>query len=322
MTTPHHPRSTVRRVTLLAASALLVSMPALACRDDGASDDAADERRVVTLDEFAGLAALTIGVTPVHVDAVFGYSTAAAVFDHLGVDTGTAGTDGVDLESVAALRPTDIIGVSIPTTAAAEPDLDEIAPTTVIEYTSTWQEQLTATGAALDEADAAAEVIADVEQAIAELKGDLQAAGKAGTTVSIIGANSGELFALSRTGAVGSLLTQLGLGRPPAQDVDTEPTNPFVPMSPEELGDHDADVVVVLSGGAYPLDEVTGSPLWDTLGAVQNDAVAPVAAEPWFSPNAYGVNWILDDLRAILLGDGAVGTNADAVARWTALTAP
>jgi iron complex transport system substrate-binding protein len=293
-----------------------------ACGDGSTAGDTtarSGSRRVVALDEFAGLAALSVGVTPVQIDAVFGYATASAVFDHLGVPTGTAGVDGVDLEAVAALMPTDIIGVSIPTTASAEPDLDDIAPTTVIEYTATWQDQLRTVGEALGRVGEAEDVTTRVEASITTLKADLTAAGLNGTTISIVG-YADQLFALSRTGTVGSLLAQLGLGRPALQDIDTEPTNPFIPMSAEQLTDHDADVVIVLSGAAYPTEPLTESPLWNSLGAVKTDSIALVAAEPWFSANAYGVSWIVDDLRAILLGDGDVGTDADAVERWTSFS--
>jgi iron complex transport system substrate-binding protein len=314
--TPSHWRQRRRRASV---GLLVLSTLVAACGDDSAGGDttrATVTRRVIALDEFAGLAALTVGITPVHVDTVFGYATASDVFDHLGVTTGTAGTDGVDLEAVAALTPTEIIGVSIPTTASAEVNLDELAPTTVIEYTATWQDQLRTVGQALGRVDQAAAVIARVEESIAALKADLAAAGRDGTTVSIVGYRDG-LFALSRTGAVGSLLTQLGLDRPAPQDVDTEPTNPFVALAAEQLTDHDADVFIVLSGSAYPTEPLTESPLWNTLEAVQNDSTALVAAEPWFSANAYGVDWIVDDLRAILLDEGDVGTDSDAVDRWT-----
>lgn len=119
-------------------------------------------------------------------------------------------------------------------------------------------------------------MIVRVEESIAVLKADLVAAGRYGTTVSVVGSNADDLFALSRTGAVGSLLTQLGLGRPAPQDIDTEPTNPFVPMSAEQLADHDANVIIVLNGAAYPTEPITGLPLSDTLEAVENDSTARV----------------------------------------------
>jgi ABC-type Fe3+-citrate transport system substrate-binding protein len=163
-----------RRVTV---GLLSLSILASACGNDPTAGDTvppAETRRLVALDEFSGLAALSVGVTPVQIDTVFGYTTASDVFNHLGVTTGTAGTDGVDLEAVAALTPTDIIGVSIPTTASAEPNLDEIAPTTVIEYTATWQDQLRTVGEALGRVDEAEDVIARVEASISTLKTDIQ----------------------------------------------------------------------------------------------------------------------------------------------------
>lgn len=276
---------------------------------------------VVALDEFAGLSALALGVKPASVFLTFGYASAKAVFDFAGVQTTPAAPDGVNLESVAALKPTTIIGISIPTTAAAQETLNVIAPTTVIEYTASWQDQLKVTGAALGRAEAAATLTSRLEGAVTRLKADLAGAGKAGQIVSVIGALELDTFALSRTGLVGSILEQVGLKRPAAQDIATEPTNPFITISAERLNDHDADVIVLLSGGTYTPDALTASALWSTLGAVKANRVVNVVAELWFSSNAFGVDWIVRDVRAALLGDGEVATEADVVSRWQAFAA-
>lgn len=284
----------------------------------GASGSA--EPAVVALDEFAGLSALSLGVKPASVFLTFSYASAKAVFDFAGVPTTAAAPDGVNLESVVALKPSAIIGVSIPTTAAVQDKLNAIAPTTVLEYTASWQEQLRATGAAIGRQDAAEAINARIERTITALKDELASAGKAGQTVSVIGALGSDAFALSRTGSVGSLIEQLGLRRPPAQDVATEATNPFIPISAERLEDHNADLIFLLSGGAYAADALTGSALWPTLGAVKAQQVISVVAELWFSSNAFGIDWIARDVRAALLADGAIATDADVVSRWQAFT--
>jgi iron complex transport system substrate-binding protein len=276
---------------------------------------------VAALDEFAGLSALALGVKPASVFLTFGYTSAKAVFDFAGVQTTPAAPDGVNLESVAALKPTTIIGISIPTTAAAQEKLNLIAPTTVIEYTASWQDQLKVTGATLGRAEAAATLTSQLDGAVTRLKADLAGAGKAGQLVSVISALELDIFALSRTGLVGSMLEQVGLKRPPVQDVATEATNPFIPISAEKIGDHDADTIFLLSGGAYNTDALTASALWTTLGAVKANRIVNVVAELWFSSNAFGLDWIVRDVRAALLDDGAVATEADVVSRWQVFTA-
>ncbi len=276
---------------------------------------------LVALDEFAGLSALALGVKPASVFLTFGYASAKTVFDFVGVSTMLAAPGDVNLESVAALKPTTIIGISIPTTVAAQEKLNVIAPTTVIEYTASWQDQLKMTGATLGRAEAAAILTSRLDGAVTKLKADLSSAGKAGQTVSVIGARELDTFALSRTGMVGSMLEQVGLQRPPVQDVATEATNPFILISAEKVGDHDADTIFLLSGGAYTTDALTTSALWPTLDAVKANQVFNVVAELWFSSNAFGLDWIVRDVRAALLGDGAVATEADIVSRWQAFTA-
>lgn len=272
---------------------------------------------VVALDEFAGLSTLSLGIAPARVFLTFGYSSAKAVFDSAGVPTTPAAPDGVNLEAVAALKPEVIIGVSLPTTVAVEDKLNVIAPTTVIEYTASWQKQTRVTGAAVGRSEAADALIGRLDGSVAALTSDLSRSDAAGQTVSVIGVWGGsDMFALSRTGLVGSILDQVGLKRPAVQDVVTEPTSPFITMSFEQLEKHDADLIFLLSGGAYQSDTLTSSALWSTLGAVKANRVFNVVAELWLSSNAFSVDWIVRDVRAALLNDGTVAAGADVVSRW------
>lgn len=275
---------------------------------------------VVALDEFAGLSALSLGIAPARVFLTFGYSSAKAVFDFAGVSTTPAAPDGVNLEAVATLKPEVIVGVSLPTTVAVEDKLNVIAPTTVIEYTASWQEQTKTTGAAVGRLEAADALIRRLEGAIAALKSDLSQSGAAGQTVSVIGVRESSVFALSRTGLVGSILDQVGLKRPAVQDVVTEPTSPFITISFEQLEQHDADLIFLMSGGAYQSDTLTSSALWSTLDAVKANKVFNVVAELWLSSNAFSVDWIVRDVRAALLNDGSVAAESDVVSRWQAFT--
>ncbi|GIV93214.1 MAG: ABC transporter substrate-binding protein [Chloroflexus sp.] len=276
---------------------------------------------VVALDEFAGLSILALGVKPASVFLTFGYASAKAVFDSAGVHTVPASRDGVNLEAVTALEPETILGISIPTTVTAREKLELIAPTTVIEYTASWQDQLKVTGTAVGRAETATALINRIERGLTTLKTDLSSAGKAGQTISVIGTIAGNSFALSRTGSAGSILEQVGLQRPAAQNIATEPTNPFITISVERLNDHDADVIFLLSGGAYNPDGLIASTLWSTLGAVKANRVVNVVAELWLSSNAFSVDWIVQDVRAALLGDGTVATEADVVNRWQTFVA-
>lgn len=275
--------------------------------NDATGDSSPDEnagaglpdRMVVALDEFAAVHALTIGVEPDVVFTVFGYESTTPILGDRDIHTVEYGSE-LDLEAVAAAAPDVIFGVSLPTTASARAELEQIAPTTIIDYTAGWDEQLASVAEALGAEDAAREVrdrIAERTQALAE---DLAAEGLDGTVTSVIGDNGG-FFSPPSSTAVGSILAEVGLDRPAAQHEATESTSPFALFAPETFTDHDGEQLFLLSGGPYQTEGLRSSPLWSQLRAVQDDAVSEVSGEMWLGPSAFSVAWVLDDVRAVLL---------------------
>lgn len=273
---------------------------------------------VVALDDFAALAALSLGVTPDLALDTFGYESTVAVLQAEGVGTQPYGAE-LNLEAVAAADPDVIIGVSLPTTVGVQDQLDAIATTTIVEYTATWQDQLRDVGTALGVPDRADELIARVEEQSADLATDLEDAGLAGDTVSILADLDG-LFSPPLDTGVGSVLEGVGLDRPEAQKAPTQADAPFLQFSEEELPAQDADHIVILSGGAYRTEGLTGSPLWGTLAGVQSGDVHEVSAEVWFSSSAFGTSWVLDDLRRILLDETEPKVPADAAEQFAQFT--
>ncbi len=309
------------RTALCAAGLLVLS----GCGSDDASagasatgGTAADDQVVVALDDFAALHALTLGVEPDLVLEVFEYESTSAVFDDLGLQTQPYGSE-LDLETVAGAAPDVILGVSIPTTASAESRLDAIAPTTVVDYAAGWDEQLASVAEALGREDRAEEIRQGLEDATADLAADLDAAGLAGSVTSVV-ADNGGFFSPPAATAVGSVLAEVGLVRPPAQEAAGDPASPFVPFTAETLPDHDGDALFLLSGGPYITGALTGSPLWTGLRAVQAGAVHEVSGEVWLSASAFSVDWVLDDLRAVLLDGAEPAAPAEAAARFAEFT--
>jgi iron complex transport system substrate-binding protein len=276
------------------------------------SSDATDQV-VLALDDFAALHALTLGIEPDTVYEVFDYEATSEIFDDLGLETRPYGSE-LDVEAVAALEPDVILGVSIPTTVAVEDQLRDIAPTTVLDYTAGWEEQLDTAAAALGREDDAERVRDRVAEHTDELAGELRDAGLTDTVVSVVGDNGG-FFSPPTTTALGSALDSVGLARPPAQQQAGDAASPFVVFGAEALADHDGEHLFLLSGGPYLTEGLTGSPLWPGLRAVAAGTVAEVSGEMWLAPSAFSVVWILDDLRAVLLEQGAAAAAADAPAR-------
>ncbi|WP_409329064.1 ABC transporter substrate-binding protein [Trujillonella humicola] len=310
-----------RRTRAAASLAGLVLLASCSSGSDGDGEVAASgatagggDQVVVALDDFAALHALSLGTEPDVVLEVFEYESTSAIFDDLGLTTQPYGSE-LDVEAVAALEPDVIIGVSIPTTAAAEAQLEAIAPTTVVDYTAGWEEQLAVVAEALGREDEAAAVQQRVEDSADDLAAALEDAGRGGAVVSVVGDNGG-FFSPPGSTAVGSVLSGVGLTRPPAQEASGDATSPFVLFTAETLPDHDGDAIFLLSGGPYATGGLTGSPLWPTLGAVTAGAVAEVSGEMWLAPSAFSVTWVLDDVRAALLGEGEVASAADAPGRF------
>lgn len=294
---------------------LLLPVLVAGCRQapTAATPAEAEEPVVVALDDFAALGALAVGVTPDLAFDAFEYESTRAVLADQGVQTEPYGSE-VNLERVAAARPDVILGVSLPTTAEAEEELDAVAPTTVIDYTATWDEQLREVAAALGREAEAEQLVARLERDAEDLRADLAGAGLDGAVTSVLAARE-TLFSPPAGSGVGSVLTSAGLARPPAQEVAVDPTSPFIAISPELLADHDGDVVFLLSGGAYDPAGLTGSPLWPRLGAVQAGEVHEVSAEVWLSGTPFGIDWVLRDLRATLLDDEPAAVAEDAPER-------
>ncbi len=312
-----------RTRTALCAAGLLV-LSGCGSGDDasaGASTSGAtpaDDRVVVALDDFAALHALTLGVEPDLVLEVFEYESTSAVFDDLGLQTRPYGSE-LDLETVAGAAPDLVVGVSIPTTVSAEAQLDAIAPTTVVDYTAGWDEQLASVAEALGAEDRAAEIRQRLEDATADLAADVGAAGLTGSVTSVVGDNGG-FFSPPAATAVGSVLADVGLARPAVQEAAGDPASPFVTFSAETLPDQDGDTLFLLSGGPYGTEALTGSPLWAGLRAVQAGAVHEVSGEVWLSASAFSVDWVLDDLRAVLLDGAEPAAPAEAAARFAEFT--
>lgn len=313
------PATAVRLTGAVALVALLAACAAPAPAEEPPAGPPAGNADpvVVALDEFAAANALSLGIEPDLALDVFGYATTAAVLADAGVPTEPYGAE-LSLEQILGAQPDLIIGVSIPSTAAREAELVRIAPTTVLDYTDTWQEQLAATAAALGVPERASALRVRIEADAADLATDLAAAGLAGAPVSVLGHLEGT-FSPPPATAAGAVLADAGLTRPAAQQQTGTPDSPFVSIADETLLGHDADTVYLLGGSQYSPGPLIANPLWPRL--IDASQVYEVSGETWLGSSAFTVDWILRDLRATLLDGDQPATDADAVARFRAFAA-
>ena len=146
----------------------------------------------------------------------------------------TVNAGGRSVEAVAADRPSAIVGVSIPTFVEAVDQYEAIAPTNVVDFTLGWEEQLDAVASAFGRGDEANRQV-NAASAVAHLRADVEAAGRAGTSVSVLAGSAGGPFAIPSSGSVGEVLTDIGVTRPAAQQAAVEATAPFIPRTRRSL---------------------------------------------------------------------------------------
>ncbi|SFP96293.1 iron complex transport system substrate-binding protein [Geodermatophilus dictyosporus] len=174
------------------------------------------------------------------------------------------------LEAVAALEPDLILDTRSDGTQERYDQLRQIAPTVGVpegadQYRTTWQQQLELVGQALGRTEEAEQLRTDLEQGFTDA-----AAANAdfdGTEVAV-GAYTAEGFgAYVRGDTRVDFVEALGFSNKPAiQDLAGESF--FVPVSDEQVDLLDAPLTVVFPIFVDPA-QLTGNPVWQTLGSVQ-----------------------------------------------------
>ncbi|GHG94978.1 ABC transporter substrate-binding protein [Streptomyces rubradiris] len=263
-------------------------------------------KKVVTLSEPTLDAALALGVEPVGATAGRGQK---------GVSTYLAGKAGkaqvvatvaeADMEKVAALRP-DLILLDETTAVKTQVSkLESIAPTVVTaKLNEDWKKAFTATADALDKESEAQKIISGFDADLAAAKKKLGA--NAGASVSVVRWQNGAPSAVGRgVGHVGSTLSDLGLGRPAAQQ--GVGSGHSEPVSLEKLSAIDADWLVLgtlgdKADGEKAYAEAKKVPNFGKLKAERNGHVIVVQGSAWNSAGGpLAARIVLDDLTKALV---------------------
>jgi iron complex transport system substrate-binding protein len=269
-----------------------------------ASTEAVDlpERIVALAEEFLLADLLALGVRPVA-------STSNTPDGFLGIDPQR--TDGIEpifspefnLERLASLRP-DLLLVT-PSYLALDvvslDDLERIAPTIVIGTADDdWRAALLATGEALDLADRAADLVADVDARLSSAASTL-----GGRSLSVVSVSPGPLVRAYTDGrtTLTEVLAELGVEFRPDDTTPGADDNGRVTLSLEQLALLDADALVLLQSDAVPgesdaLAEVSSAALWQNLPAVSSGVV--IELDRLAYPGAVGLADFVDDLVTAL----------------------
>ncbi|YAF94162.1 MAG: iron-siderophore ABC transporter substrate-binding protein [Nodularia sp. CChRGM 3473] len=185
------------------------------------------------------------------------------------------------------------------------PLLSQIAPVVIVPYKDAvlnWKEGFNFIAEAFGKEAAAQQALNHYYQRIEELKKflgdryqnqDISIAGSAGST----------MFAFTKASFAGSILRDLELQRPKAQNIVT-PNGAIYNISEERLEQVDGDILFFLNfgyEGRSAFERLRQKPLWNTIKAVQKNQVYLVDGYTWTGSNLLAADAIIDDLYKYLV---------------------
>ncbi|MFJ4705321.1 ABC transporter substrate-binding protein [Streptomyces anulatus] len=259
---------------------------------NGDVDVPASPKRVVVLDSGELDSAITLGVRPVGAthsaseDAFPTYLPASETKDI----TPVGEIANANLESVAALKP-DLILTSKVRDGERYDELSKIAPTVMTEATgSAWKENFQVHAEALGKQAEAKKVLATYDTQVAKVTEALGGKEKAAATdVNFVRFVEGaEIRIYGKQNYIGSLLADIGTGRPPITDKAKDGFS--YDVSPEKIDLADADVIFTSTygdPGKAGTTKTMNSGLWKGLKATKNDKVFKVDDRLWIAGIGY-----------------------------------
>lgn len=260
--------------------------------------------RVVTLDDRTLEAALAVG-TPV-VGAVGRYQDQLVppAFEDLAEDVEAVGVQA-NLEAIAGLEPDLILGQGY-AVEEVEEELRQLAPVVILEYweddsytTTQWKEHFRRVAAALGRRERAEEELRRLDRAVERFREDFPG-DPAEVALSVVQMQPEEWLYFTSISFCGEMVDRLGFSRPePQRASDTD----RVYLSYEKLTLADGDAIVLTAealeeGVTEKVEEVTSSPLWQSLEAVKEGDVHRVDGFLWLTAGSVpGGLAIIEDLR-------------------------
>ena len=266
--------------------------------------------RVVTLalPALANLIALDIKpIGTVTYDAFAGIEIQPYLKDKVDRIEWVGSTSQPSLEKLTQLKPDLILGVKN-LHEQIYPQLSQLAPTVLFEIgaRSNWKQLVLEVATTLDQAPVAEQLLQAYSSRVDELRKKLGEKGLQ-KEVSIAYALGGDIYSEARNSFSGSILEDIGLPRPLAQDT-VVPANGRLIFSQECIETIDGDVLFVPRSGNeldQDQDELMQKPLWQTLKVVQQGNVYRVNLWDWTGRDILAAHEVLNDLFKYLVNGEA-----------------
>ncbi|MCF7553731.1 ABC transporter substrate-binding protein [Pseudonocardia sp. WMMC193] len=269
----------------------------------------AQPRTVVAVDELAGLAALSHGITPAVVYTAAGDKGAQAVLTGAGVELAEVAVAGLPSTEELAARGPDLIVGTGPQGAVgtAYAEVSKLAPTIVLPVSGDWREMTTKVGELLGDPDGAARQIAGTEARLKEA-----AASSNGRVLSLLGNSFGtNNFTMPQNAPISALIREAGFTRPAGPQQESVDGYSTV-LSAEQISEHDGELIVVPAGTWYDADALLALPTAATLAG----PVSKPLAEAWFGTSPFAFFVSAGDLRTLASGQGELSTESAVPALW------
>ncbi|TLS51350.1 iron-siderophore ABC transporter substrate-binding protein [Paenibacillus antri] len=265
----------------------------------GTTDVPTNPQRVVILTNEGTEALLALGVTPVGAAKSW---LGDPWYDHIKdqmKDVVNVGEESQpNLELIIGLKPDLIIGNKMRNEEIYD-ELSAIAPTVFAEtLRGDWQVNFKMYADVLGKTAEGEKVMGDYEARIADLKTKL--GDKLSTQVSIVRFMANDTRIYWKDTFSGVILSQIGLARPPAQDIDDFAARG---VTKERIEEMDGDILFYFSyelgdGGATAVeDSWLKDPLWQTLDVVKAGKAYKVSDAIWNTAGGViAANLMIDDL--------------------------
>ena len=295
-----------RLLTLLSVPLVLMALTPLSFARDvthimGVTSVPDQPLRVVALTNEATEDLLALGIVPV---GAVRSANANPWFDHVAaqlVDTTLVGEElSPDLETIAALQPDLILG-NKKRHEQIYGQLSAIAPTVFVEnITGQWKSNIVlyaeATGKVAEAEQAVAGYTRRVDAIRAALGDRLQ------EKVGLVRFIANQNYAYNNDSFSGSLLRDIGFGRPAAQDK----AGLAEAITMERIPELDGDKLITFAyetgdGGAIQEEQTwLASPLWQAMKVTKTDNVYPVSDTVWATAGGImAAHLALDDVEKI-----------------------
>lgn len=257
--------------------------------------------RLVTLSVPTLADAIAVGIKPVGTTLYFDQPPPYLEKSLEGIES-VGKDEQSNLEKILTLRPDLIIGFQY-SDESVYTQLAQIAPTVLDNWKGypSWKDHFNFVAEVLGKTDEAQDVWSHYEQRIKELRtalgNDYQ-----DIEVSFVHICCGTIDIDLRNSFSGTILEDVGLRRPPAQDVVSE--DGLILLSEERLMDIDGDVIFIAATTGESqklLEQLKQNPLWNQLKAVQQGRVYPVNYPTWRGGNPLAASAVIDDLFQYLV---------------------